>query len=1238
MRHLARTGKRSMSKAILRRATAALNVSGLVIALPAAVAAPPRYDHVVVVVEENHAESQIIGDTTDAPYINSLFAPANGGVSFSNFFALNHPSQPNYLQMFSGSTQGVTTDTPPTTVFTTVNLAASLRNAGVSFPGYSETLPSVGFTGTTDSTGLYVRKHNPWVDWQATSPTGNELPASMNQPFTAFPTNFASLPPVSFVVPNLQDDMHNGTINMADVWLQNHIGAYNTWAKANNSLLIVTWDEDDNGPNNNIPTIFSGANLITGVNATTYNHNNLLRTIEDMYGAVPSGAAANVGDITGVFAAANSATLSWDPAQNHSLSGGAGTWDAATTSDWFNGVNDVTWASANTSTTAVFAGSPGIVTVGTVNASNINFQVAGYTLSGGTLTMSGGAKISAVAGSTTINSVLAGTSGLNITSGGVTLGGANTFTGGLNISGGAFVKFATDSNLGAAGQPVTVAGATISYTGTTVPTISRAVTIGAGGATINTVNSAGAGKLVINGVISGAGSVTKNGAGWLTLYGANTTTGSWTVSAGLIEAGNKTAIGSGAVTVNSGAELSNNAPAAIANNVTLNGGSTISADYSTAGSTGTYSGNISAAGSFNVRLGNFWSTASQNVAFTGGLSGAGSLTTINASGAASSTGILTLAGNGAAYTGSINIQTGAVATSSGASKPLGTGVITLSGGTLALKGQVGPGGAANAPAAVGVSGFTNDIIFGATDTGGTVTTGLDNAYSYYQNGYNPAGTALSGGLTGTSITGLAATPFSLQPFIANNALRIAEGSNGTLTVNSPTTYTKLSVLAASAFAQDDTPNLTIKFTDGTSVTTTYKAYDWSEGTDAARTSASVFGSTGVFRYSATQTPNQDTRAFGMYQTDIDLTSIGGVDYSFRPVQSLTFNATGSDTKARGETAIFAVSGASRQSAATSALGIYGNNVTVSANSTIDLAGREAIMGALTIGANTLTVKSDDTSTQPYVLSFTSTTTTGTPTYTILPSAGGGAGTVVVNSGTGQVAPGALGLAGVQRFSALSVTSGTVRIQPHDESSPSVVVTSGLNLSGSGAVDLTNNDLLVNYSGRSPAGAIAALLREGSRGGGGLESSAADATHALGYADAAALGAASFDGQSITAGAVLVKYTTLGDSTLDGTVDAGDVSDFLQGFAAGGSTWTQGDYNYDGVVDSSDFALLRAGYTASGAAPGAMEDDITSSPLLSISQKAQLLSAVPEPGMASAGLIAIAGIAIRRRKPARASGT
>jgi hypothetical protein len=120
--------------------------------------------------------------------------------------------------------------------------------------------------------------------------------------------------------------------------------------------------------------------------------------------------------------------------------------------------------------------------------------------------------------------------------------------------------------------------------------------------------------------------------------------------------------------------------------------------------------------------------------------------------------------------------------------------------------------------------------------------------------------------------------------------------------------------------------------------------------------------------------------------------------------------------------------------------------------------------------------------------------------------------------------------------------------------------------------------------------------------------------------------------------VLVKYTTLGDSTLDGTVDAGDVSDFLQGFAAGGSTWTQGDYNYDGVVDSSDFALLRAGYTASGAAPGAMEDDITSSPLLSISQKAQLLSAVPEPGMASAGLIAIAGIAIRRRKPARASGT
>ncbi|HSV14489.1 MAG TPA: DNRLRE domain-containing protein, partial [Tepidisphaeraceae bacterium] len=107
---------------------------------------------------------------------------------------------------------------------------------------------------------------------------------------------------VSFVVPDQNNDMHDGTIAQADGWLKTNIDPYVTWAKAHNSLLVVTWDEDNSASNNRIPTILSGANLKNGtINNTTYTLHNLLRTIGDNFNAAPSGSAVNVKDITGVF-------------------------------------------------------------------------------------------------------------------------------------------------------------------------------------------------------------------------------------------------------------------------------------------------------------------------------------------------------------------------------------------------------------------------------------------------------------------------------------------------------------------------------------------------------------------------------------------------------------------------------------------------------------------------------------------------------------------------------------------------------------------------------------------------------------------------------------------------------------------------------------------------------------------------------------------------------------------------
>jgi hypothetical protein len=111
-----------------------------------------------------------------------------------------------------------------------------------------------------------------------------DIPASANQPFTNFPTDFTNLSTVSIVVPNLQNDMHDGSVSTGDAWLKDHLDSYVQWAKTHNSLFILTWDEDDGSNANHITTIFVGAHVKPGQYSKTINHYNVLSTIEDIYG------------------------------------------------------------------------------------------------------------------------------------------------------------------------------------------------------------------------------------------------------------------------------------------------------------------------------------------------------------------------------------------------------------------------------------------------------------------------------------------------------------------------------------------------------------------------------------------------------------------------------------------------------------------------------------------------------------------------------------------------------------------------------------------------------------------------------------------------------------------------------------------------------------------------------------------------------------------------------------------
>jgi phosphatidylinositol-3-phosphatase len=260
----------------------------------------PVYDHIVIVVEENKDYGQIIGNK-NASYINDVLRKE--GASLTKFYAEEHHSEGNYFWLFSGSNQHVGfIDSVPGRDFATSNLGEELIRAGRSFKGYCEGLPEIGLLVTEQ--GHYARKHAPWVSF-SNVPRGKTVADSSHLRFPEdFPSDYNSLPTVSFVIPNLVHDMHNGStpsgILAGDKWLREHIDRYYNWAKQHNSLLILTFDENSQSPlmggvtdpadkdpkkSNRIVTILAGDHIKHGEysEGKGVTHVNVLRTLEAMY-------------------------------------------------------------------------------------------------------------------------------------------------------------------------------------------------------------------------------------------------------------------------------------------------------------------------------------------------------------------------------------------------------------------------------------------------------------------------------------------------------------------------------------------------------------------------------------------------------------------------------------------------------------------------------------------------------------------------------------------------------------------------------------------------------------------------------------------------------------------------------------------------------------------------------------------------------------------------------------------
>ena len=254
--------------------------------LPAAPqqASVPAFDHIFIIVMENRAASEVVDNTLQAPYFNQLASEYGLG---ANSVAVAHPSLPNYLALTGGDTFGITSDCTGCFVDAPNLVADRIVPSGRTWKAYMESMPSACFAGDSHK---YVQRHNPFFyydDIRLTAQCQNVVP------FTGLADDLASVdttPNYVWITPNMCNDMHDCPMSTGDTWLANTLPqilgspAFTT----RTSLLLITWDEDDDSGLNQIPVLVVARGVSPGFRSTVpYSHYSLLRTVEDAWGLAP---------------------------------------------------------------------------------------------------------------------------------------------------------------------------------------------------------------------------------------------------------------------------------------------------------------------------------------------------------------------------------------------------------------------------------------------------------------------------------------------------------------------------------------------------------------------------------------------------------------------------------------------------------------------------------------------------------------------------------------------------------------------------------------------------------------------------------------------------------------------------------------------------------------------------------------------------------------------------------------
>jgi phosphatidylinositol-3-phosphatase len=249
---------------------------------------PARYDHVVWIVMENKSYSQVL-DSSSARFLRRLGAAC--GVA-ANFHAETHPSLPNYIAMTSGSTHGVRDDASPSAH--KIRGPSIFSQLGSGWRSLEESMPAA--CRRTNSS-LYAVRHNPATYYTSLSRSCPRQDVRLG----ARPDLSARF---TFITPNVCHDTHSCPISSGDRFLAGLVPNIVRSAeyKAGRTAVFITYDENDGGGTNQIPTIVIAPQVPTGTRSgTRFTHYSLLGTTEEMLGLKKLGAAARAPSMRSAF-------------------------------------------------------------------------------------------------------------------------------------------------------------------------------------------------------------------------------------------------------------------------------------------------------------------------------------------------------------------------------------------------------------------------------------------------------------------------------------------------------------------------------------------------------------------------------------------------------------------------------------------------------------------------------------------------------------------------------------------------------------------------------------------------------------------------------------------------------------------------------------------------------------------------------------------------------------------------